>query len=106
MGVRVSFLDVKPKAATQAPRGVLVPATAIVQRDGHSVVFVVESGASDGAKPPSHGKARQRVVNPSTQAFGELRLLPAAIAAGDSVVIAPPPELRDGSDVQIRPASP
>src|SRR6202008_2946426 len=48
MGVRVSFLDVRPKA-TNAPTGVLVPASAIVQRDGRSVLFVV-----------ADGKARQR----------------------------------------------
>ena len=101
MGVRVSFLDVKPQAVTQAPQGVLVPVTAIVQRDGHSVVFVLD-----------HGKAQQRVVNPAVPAYGGLRLLPAAVAAGDSVVIAPPPELHDGSDVQtgwpqaIKSASP
>ena len=101
MGVRVSFLDVKPQAVTQTPQGVLVPVTAIVQRDGHSVVFVLD-----------HGKAQQRVVNPAVPAYGELRLLPAAVAAGDSVVIAPPPELHDGSDVQtgwpqaIKSASP
>jgi len=95
MGVRVSFLEVKPQAATQAPQGVLVPATAIVQRDGHSVVFVLE-----------HDKVQQRVVSPAARAFGELRLLPAAVVAGDSVVIAPPPELHDGLEVQNKTASP
>src|SRR5690242_6890753 len=42
MGVRVSFLETRPKAAAQAPRGVLVPAAAIAQRDGHEVVYVVQ----------------------------------------------------------------
>ena len=92
MGVRVSFLEAKPQAAAQAPQGVLVPATAIVQRDGHSVVFVV-----------ADGRARQRTVNPAAQAYGELRLLPAAVKPGDSVVLAPPAGLRDGSDVRIEP---
>ena len=95
MGVRVSFLELKPQAAARAPQGVLVPATAIVQRDGHSVVFVLD-----------HDKVRQRSVNPAVQAYGDLRLLPAAVAAGDSVIVTPPPELRDGSDVQIKSASP
>jgi len=51
-------------------------------------------------------KVRQRAVTPATQAYGDLRLLPAAVASGDSVVIAPPPELHDGSDIEIKPASP
>ena len=95
MGVRVSFLEVKPQAAAQAPQGVLVPATAIVQRDGHSVVFVVEGA-----------QAKQRTVNPTAQAYGELRLLPAAVKPGDSVVISPPTDLHEGSDVQTKTATP
>ncbi|MEP6898329.1 MAG: efflux RND transporter periplasmic adaptor subunit [Rhodanobacter sp.] len=95
MGVRVSFLEVKPKTNAPLPQGVLVPATTIVRRDGHSVVFVIEAG-----------KARQRVVDPARQAFGELRLLPAAINPGDTVVLAPPADLHDGSDVQTKAATP
>jgi RND family efflux transporter MFP subunit len=95
MGVRVSFLEVKPKVAAQAPKGVLIPAGAIVQRDGHSVVFVV-----------ADGKARQRAVQPSTQNYGELRLIPAAVNVGDSVVLSPPASLHDGSDVQMKDKTP
>ena len=91
MGARVSFLEEKTKASASAPQGVLVPATAIVQRDGHSVVFVL-----DGSR------VRQRTVNPATQTYGDLRLLPAAVKPGDSVVVSPPAELRDGSDVRIK----
>ncbi|WEN16099.1 efflux RND transporter periplasmic adaptor subunit [Rhodanobacter sp. AS-Z3] len=90
MGARVSFLEEKPKPSVSVPQGVLVPATAIVQRDGRSVVFVL-----DGKQ------VRQRTVMPATQAYGELRLLPSAIKAGDSVVVSPPETLKDGSDVQI-----
>jgi RND family efflux transporter MFP subunit len=95
MGVRVSFLEVKPQATTQAPQGVLVPATSIVQRDGHSVVFVVDGD-----------KVRQHTVSPATQTYGELRLLPAVVKPGDSVVISPPGELHDGSDIQTKTATP
>jgi RND family efflux transporter MFP subunit len=95
MGVRVSFLEVKPKVAAQVPRGALIPAGAIVQRDGHSVVFVV-----------ADGKARQRTVQPSTQNYGELRLVPEAVNVGDNVVLSPPASLHDGSDVQIKNATP
>src|SRR4051812_25850857 len=39
MGVRVSFLEEAKKADAPPPKGVLVPASAIVQRDGKNVVF-------------------------------------------------------------------
>jgi RND family efflux transporter MFP subunit len=89
MGVRVSFLEQKPKTAGKAPpQGVLVPATAIAQRDGHSVVFVL-----DGER------VRQRTVTPATQTYGDLRLLPAGVKAGDSVVVSPSAGLHDGADI-------
>lgn len=91
MGARVSFLEEKPKATASVPQGVLVPAAAIVQRDGRSVVFVL-----DGKR------VRQRAVTPAEQAYGDLRLLPAGVQPGDSVVVSPPAGLEDGSDVQIR----
>ncbi|MEO6800482.1 MAG: efflux RND transporter periplasmic adaptor subunit [Rhodanobacter sp.] len=93
MGVRVSFLEQQAKhdSATQPPSGVLVPASAIVQRDGHDVVFVVEDG-----------KANMRRVNPAAQAYGELRLLPTAVKPGESVVTAPPATLHDGSRVETK----
>jgi len=95
MGVRVSFLEVKPKAAAQVPKGVLVPAKAISQRDGRSVIFVVVDG-----------KVQQRTVQPSAQDYGELRLVPAAVNAGDNVVVSPPESLHDGSDVRTKSATP
>ncbi|HZY33334.1 MAG TPA: efflux RND transporter periplasmic adaptor subunit [Rhodanobacter sp.] len=91
MGARVSFLEEKPKASASVPRGVLVPASAIAQRDGRSVVFVLDGN-----------QVHQRTVNPAAQSYGDLRLLPAAVKPGDSVVVSPPAELRDGSDVQIK----
>ena len=91
MGVRVSFLETRPVTTARAPQGVLVPATAIVQRSGHSVVFVL-----DGQQ------VRQRAVQPAAQSYGDLRLLPAGVKSGDSVVVAPPAELSDGSDVQVQ----
>lgn len=89
MGARVSFLEQRAKPSAGVPQGVLVPAAAIAQRDGHSVVFVLDGNT-----------ARQRTVDPAAQPQGDLRLLPAAVNPGESVVVSPPPELRDGSDVQ------
>jgi RND family efflux transporter MFP subunit len=89
MGVRVSFLDVRPSVREATPKGVLVPANSIVQRDGHSVVFVV-----------ADERAHQRVVSPDAKAYGELRLLPAEVSVGDSVVVSPPAGLHDGMAVK------
>ena len=90
IGVRVSFLGRKPSGATvAAPRGVLVPAQAITERDGHGVVFVVAEG----------GRVAQRGVTPATQDVGTMKLLPAGVAAGERVVLSPPPALRDGAEV-------
>lgn len=93
MGARVSFLEQQAQrgSASQPPKGVLVPANAIVQRDGHSVVFVVDGD-----------QVRERQVNPAAQAYGELRLLPTAVKPGEQVVITPPVDLHDGSRVKIK----
>ena len=92
MGVRVSFLETKPAlAAQQAPKGVLVPAKAIVKRDGGDSVFVV-----------TDGKAHRLAVQAAPQQLGDMRLVPAALNAGDSVVVAPPDDLHDGSNVSVQ----
>ena len=95
MGVRVSFLEAKPEPATQAPKGVLVPAKAIVQHDGQNSIFVV-----------TDGKAHSTPVQPATQNYGDLRLIPASVNPGDSVVVSPPENLHDGSHVQTQTDSP
>lgn len=94
MGVRVSFLEsMQARQAVQAPAGALVPAAAIVQREGHAAVFLVEGD-----------KAVQRSVTPSDVGQGDLRLLPGGVQAGDTVVVSPPADLKDGS--RITPAKP
>jgi len=95
MGVRVSFLEQKTANVAQAPKGVLVPAKAIAQRDGRSVVFVVAGG-----------KAQLRTVQPAAQNYGDMKLIPDALQAGDAVVLSPPAALRDGADVQTETAKP
>ena len=91
MGVRVSFLEETPKPGAQAAplKGVLVPATSIVQRDGKSAVFSIEGD-----------KARLRAVTPG-QTMGELRLVE-GIAGGVRVVREVPAEMSDGSRVTIK----
>jgi RND family efflux transporter MFP subunit len=97
IGVRVSFLAKKDAAApaqAQAARGALVPASAVVQRDGHAAVFVVVDG-----------KARLHAVTPATPDVGTMKSIPAGIAAGDRVVLAPPTTLQDGAAVTPEDAS-
>ncbi len=91
MGARVSFLEEAKPAVADAPppaKGVLVPATAIVERDGRSVVFVIDAD-----------RARMQAVTPG-QAQRDLRLVE-GIAAATRVVRAPPVELKDGARVEI-----
>lgn len=94
MGVRVSFFGTRPAAApAQAPKGLLVPAPAVVQRDGASVVFVV-----------ADGKVQQRAVKPAPQDVGAMKLLPndaGGVKLGERVVLAPPASLQDGAAVRI-----
>jgi len=93
MGVRVSFLAARPSGApVAAPKGALVPAQAVVQRGGDSVVFVV-----------ADGRVQQRRVKPAPQDAGTMKLLPDGVKAGETVVLSPPPALADGSEVRIAP---
>jgi RND family efflux transporter MFP subunit len=93
MGVRVAFLGQKASPAAPPPKGVLLPPTAIVQREGKSVVFVVEGA-----------KAAERVVAPAAQDVGAMKLVPDGVKAGDRVVVSPPPALQDGASVAIEEA--
>jgi multidrug efflux pump subunit AcrA (membrane-fusion protein) len=93
MGVRVSFLDAASAPAAAAPNsrqtGALVPASAVVERDGHSVVFEIDNG-----------RARARPVSAGATS-GDLRLV-GGVASGTEVIRAPPPNLPDGAAVTIR----
>jgi RND family efflux transporter MFP subunit len=98
MGMRVSFLGQTPKKGTSGvptetedsfPKGVLIPGSAIVERDASSVVFTIDG---------SH--ARQRRVAPE-QTYGDLRFVQ-GIASGVQVVKAPPTEMKDGARISIK----
>jgi RND family efflux transporter MFP subunit len=95
MGVRVSFLEEGNAKAgavpAAAPKGVLVPASSIVQRDGRSVVFTVDGD-----------DAHLRAVVPG-QSMGDLRLVE-GIAAGARVVREPPAAMADGARIGIKTA--
>lgn len=91
MGVRVSFLE-QPRADSQdRPKGVRVPATAVVQRDGGSVVFVL---ADD--------RVQQRTVTPGVALNADRQILQ-GVRAGEAVVTHPTDALHDGSKVKEQP---
>jgi len=92
MGVRVSFLKERSAAAggEAMPAGtVWVPASAVVQRAGRAVVFVVEGD-----------RAHERPITPGT-VQGDLRAVQ-GIATGTAVVQSPPERLRDGARIAVR----
>ncbi|HEY7872194.1 MAG TPA: efflux RND transporter periplasmic adaptor subunit [Rudaea sp.] len=89
MGARVSFLEEAKKNAVAPPlKGVLVPASSIVQRDGKNVVFAIDGG-----------RVRARAVTPG-QTYADLRLVE-GIVAGTQVVKQPAAELGDGAKVTV-----
>lgn len=93
MGVRVAFLDqaTPQRAAEAAPRGVLVPSGAIVERAGREVVFVVDGEV-----------VRERPVRVGAASVGASRQVLDGVAVGDRVVVDPPEALIDGGRVRER----
>ncbi|MDE2049528.1 MAG: efflux RND transporter periplasmic adaptor subunit, partial [Gammaproteobacteria bacterium] len=95
MGVRVSFMQEtsgQPSASAGAlpPGTVWVPASAVVQRDGRAVVFVVQGDRAHAAS-----------VTPGESA-GDLRAVQ-GVASGTAVVQSPPAHLNDGSRITVKP---
>jgi len=88
MGVRVSFLESAAPAQAAAPKGVRVPATALVERDQKTVAFVV-----------GDDKRVQQVPVTVGIALNNDRQVTAGLSAGQQVVNNPPQELRDGNAV-------
>lgn len=94
MGVNVSFLEqTKPEQAKPqtAQQGVRVPAAAIVEREGAEVAFVL---GDDGER------VEQRTLK-TGMVLGNDRQVRSGLGAGDTVVLDPPAELKDGAKVKI-----
>ena len=92
MGVRVSFLE-EPQAgaqAQQAPRGVLVPATALRKDGDKDIVFVLKDN-----------KAQRRAVTLGVS-VGDARQVFAGVSAGESVITEAPADLKDGAAVAVK----
>jgi RND family efflux transporter MFP subunit len=89
MGVRVSFLEKADQGVKPLP-GVLVPKSAVVQRDGKDVVFVVKDGRA----------ARTAVTTGAD--FSDLKQVTQGLSAGAEVVTTPAAELKDGEKVRVK----
>lgn len=90
MGVRVSFLEDPKAAGANAPppiAGVAVPAEAVVDRNGRTVVFVVTD---------DHASLRE--VQAGETRDGSRRIT-RGVAVGERVVLSPANELTDGAPV-------
>ena len=94
MGARVSFLE-REQPAARKRTGALVPAAAIVERDGKSVVYVVEG---DGDKADVEAAA----VTTGRTLGDDIEVL-AGLSGGERVVLDPPEKLEDGARVRIAP---
>ena len=90
MGVRVSFLEQASQTRQAERNGVLVPGSAVLTRDGKSLVYVVQQD-----------QAKQRAVV-TGQTFGDLRLIQSGLHSGEQVVVDPPPDLANGSHVKVK----
>src|SRR2546422_7756795 len=85
MGVRVAFLDTTPGPSGPVTAGVLVPADSI----RGDAVFVY-----------ADGKVERRPITPG-RVIGTEREIVKGLRAGERVVLAPPPSLRDGAKVRV-----
>ena len=95
MGVRVSFLEKALPAGADAPKpGVLVPAAAIVSRDGKDVAFVLKDIEQDEATVALHTLTVGRTL-------GDDREVTTGLSSGDVVVLDPPEELVDDAQVRV-----
>ncbi len=89
MGVKVAFLEQdKPGVVQSKPQGVLVPADAIVQRDGKDVSFVLKDG-----------RAERRAIRVGGASGGKQQIL-SGLSDGETVILNPPEQLADGMPVQ------
>jgi RND family efflux transporter MFP subunit len=91
MSAKVSFLPAETDAAAVETRTVLtVPASALVERDGSQVAFVV------------HGERVQRAPVEAGERYGGAVEVRGGLQDGDIVVLDPPEKLRDGSRIRLK----
>jgi len=91
MGVRVSFLPEEQPGQAEGPRGVLIPAEAVKDESGTSVVFVLK------------GETVERRAVKLGPARGAQAQVIAGLSAGEQVALGDLAKLSDGARVEIQP---
>jgi len=91
MGVKVSFLETAKPDAAQQPQGVRVASAAIAQREGGDVVFVLKDDDTVEQAGVKLGRA-----------MGDDRQVVSGLSSGETVVLDPPAELKNGSKVRMK----
>jgi len=91
MGIKVTFLGDEPsrKDATAAP-SILIPQNAIHDDGGKKVVYLIKED-----------RAERRAVTLGGNRGSDTEVI-AGVAAGDTVIVNGPADLRDGQNVQIK----
>jgi len=89
MGVRVSFLEAEKPGAPK-PTGVWVPTRAVQASDGKSAVFVVQ------------GEKVARVAVTAGEVRDVDQMISTGLKGGETVVLSPPAQLKDGSRVTVK----
>jgi HlyD family secretion protein len=90
MSARVTFLRM---GGSVEPIKVTVPASAVVERGGRPVAFVVDAG-----------RVREAPVE-TVPLPGGLLEVRSGLSGGESVILAPPPGLADGSPIRVQEKS-
>jgi HlyD family secretion protein len=89
MNTTVRFLADEKQTANQEPAGVLVPTTAVRDRDGKKVVFIA-----------FQNKALMRPVQVLSQRSGSLMVT--GLVGGENVITSGPQNLKDGQKIEIK----
>jgi len=91
MGVRVAFLpEAEAGAQAEAPSGVLIPAEAVKDENGTTVVFVLKGETVE-----------RRAVKLGASRGGQVQVL-AGVSAGDQVALGDLAQLADGTRIEIQ----
>lgn len=96
MGVKVAFHGTEqPTASTGGGAVILAPRTAVRTDGGSSVVYAIGS----------EQRVERRAVKVGVEQGDKLEIL-SGLNGGEQVVVSPPPELRDGMRVMVKPKEP
>ncbi len=90
MGIKVTFLGNEPDKPTGVSPAALVPSGAVRDESGHKIVFLVKDS-----------QLERRAVTVGNTRGTDAEIM-AGVAAGDTVVVKGPAELRDGEAIQIK----